>query len=257
MRQRFTRDVAIVDGSNTYKFCCENVYEFRRCMKFYTKEPGTVEWIKKSVKPGDIFYDVGANIGIYTILAAHCTGISGKVYAFEPHSANFTRLLDNISANSFQGIIVPCSFALNDRQGFFDFKYSSRDASSADNQLVSSPEQMNVASDAITKELKAATSIDMLLDIGKCLPPDHVKIDVDGIEISILKGMQSLLNGKNRPMSVQVEVGQLHKDEILNFMQDNNYILSEKHYTAAGLRKINQGQDPVTQVFNAIFNPTN
>ena len=84
-----------------------------------------------------------------------------------------------------------------------------------------------------------------------------MKVDVDGIEISILKGMQRLLDGHNRPVSVQVEVDPLHQDEILIFMQDHNYILSEKHYTAAGLRKINQGHDPAGQVCNVIFYPAN
>jgi len=255
LRQRLIRDVDIVDGSNTYRFRCENIYEFRRCMRFFTKEPGTIEWIKQTVKPGDIFYDVGANIGLFTIFAAFSTGKSGRVYAFEPHSANFVRLLDNISANNLQDVIVPCNFALNDIAGFFDFKHSASHAGAADNQLVASIEQTNLMSDAKINELKSATSMDILIDTGRCRLPDHVKIDVDGIEISILKGMDNLLKGENRPKSIQVEVDQNHKDDILLFMQAHNYTLSTKHYTAAGLRKINQGHDPEAQVINAIFYP--
>ena len=59
----------------------------------FVKESGTCEWIKNDIGPGDVFFDIGANIGIYSILAANRVGKTGKVYAFEPHSGNFTRLL--------------------------------------------------------------------------------------------------------------------------------------------------------------------
>jgi FkbM family methyltransferase len=61
-----------------------------------------------------VIYDVGANIGIYTIPAAKLVGATGRVYAFEPHSINFATLLLNIKANSLGAVVSGCNFALHD-----------------------------------------------------------------------------------------------------------------------------------------------
>jgi len=135
LRRTLVRDVEIVDTHSRYRFRCETLWELTRCMSLFTKEAGTCEWIENEVAPGEVFYDIGANIGIYSVLAAFRVGESGRVYAFEPHSANFTRLAANIVANSLQQIIVPCSFALNDVDGYFPFNYSSSEAASANSQL--------------------------------------------------------------------------------------------------------------------------
>ena len=127
----------ISDEMHHYRFQCRSFAEFSRSMKLFIKEPGACGWIKNGVKPGDVFYDIGANIGVYTIFAAQCIGANGKVYAFEPHSANFTRLLDNIRINQLGHVVVPCNFALNNRQGYFPFNYFSGRAATADSQLMS------------------------------------------------------------------------------------------------------------------------
>jgi hypothetical protein len=107
--------------------------------------------------------------------------------------------------------------------------------------------------DSKIAELKYATTIDDLIESKKIQPPQHVKIDVDGNEMSILRGMSRLLKGTDKPTSIQVELDKDEKEEILGFMQSNNYFCKEKHYTAAGIRKIDEGQDPERQVCNAIF----
>jgi len=66
-----------------------------RVETMYTKEPDTIEWLK-SMKPGEVLFDVGANVGIYSIFAAK-RGV--KVYAFEPESQNFAILQKNIWLN--------------------------------------------------------------------------------------------------------------------------------------------------------------
>ena len=58
-RQWLTRHIHISDGRYDYQFRCETVREFNRCLKLFTKEPGTFDWIDQNVKSGDIFYDVG------------------------------------------------------------------------------------------------------------------------------------------------------------------------------------------------------
>jgi len=252
-RQWLTRHIQIEDGQFSYRFRCETVREFNRCLKIFLKEPGTVDWIDQYVKSGDVFYDVGANIGVYTIIAASRTGKEGRVYAFEPHGANFARLIDNITENNLQQVVFPNNFALNDKDGFFHFHYKSAEVGTSDSQLSTSRNATRDEAEAQISELKYATTIDRLIDSGDIEAPQHIKIDVDGNEILILEGMRRLLAGPHCPISIQVEMNDPHQDKILEFMKEHQYRLATKHYTRSASRKIEEGSDPETLSYNAIF----
>jgi FkbM family methyltransferase len=253
INEKLIKEVDVFDGQRNFKFRCNNIHELRRGMRLFIKEPGTIEWIKKSLRPGDVFYDIGSNIGIYTIFAANFVGEHGKVYSFEPQSVNFSRLLDNIDVNHFSDRIIPCNFALHEEKGYFDFMYSAHESGSAHHQLIQGNKKNENTDDSKMVELKYATTVDDLIESRKIRPPQHVKIDVDGNEMSILRGMSQLLRSENKPKSVQVELDKDDKEEIMNFMKSINYFCKETHYTAAGIRKMEEGQDPEQQVCNAIF----
>ena len=89
LRQLLVRDIKIHDDASFYCFRCETVREFNHCLKIFSKEPGTHAWIRTGMKSGEVVYDIGANIGVFTVLAARDVAPGGKVYAFEPHAANF------------------------------------------------------------------------------------------------------------------------------------------------------------------------
>ena len=99
------------------------------------KEAGTVAWIKEHVKPGQVFLDVGANIGLYTILAGKHVGSDGLVYAFEPHLGNALRLMKNVRENGLDAQVKVLSVALNDTSGFIDFNYQAELSGSSMSQL--------------------------------------------------------------------------------------------------------------------------
>src|SRR5262249_11802872 len=87
-RENTIRKVEIRHDGRIYAFLCENLRDYARCAGIFLKEPGTCEWIDRTVREGGDFYDIGANIGVYSILAGH-RGPSGRVVAFEPHAGNF------------------------------------------------------------------------------------------------------------------------------------------------------------------------
>lgn len=252
-RQLLIRKIQIEDGEVNYRFSCETVREFYRCLKLFSKEPGTAEWIINSFRPGDVFYDIGANIGVYSILAASRTGNTGRVYAFEPHGANFARLVDNVRVNNLQNIIIPCNFALHNKEGFFPFNYTSSAAGTSNSQLSDRRNMTSPANEAQVAELKYATTIDRLIECNELKAPNHVKIDVDGNEYLILQGMSHLLANSDRPKSIQVEMSDPYKDQILAFMRSHKYRLFRKHYTRSKLRRIEEGSNPEHIDFNAIF----
>jgi FkbM family methyltransferase len=252
-RQKLTRDIHIIDGPYDYRFRCETVREFNRCLKIFGKEPGTVDWIREIVKENDIFYDIGANIGVYSVLAASRTGKGGRVYAFEPHGANFARLVDNIALNNLQQVVFPHNFALSDKEGLFPFHYKSCDVGTSDSQLSTGSDGTGVEKGIQISELKYGTTVDRLIASGDIKAPHHIKIDVDGNEFLILAGMSQLLSGTQRPQSIQVEMNDPHKLQILEFMKVHQYRLSGKHYTRSASRKISEGSDSEALSYNAVF----
>jgi FkbM family methyltransferase len=243
----------ITDGNSIYRLQCKTPREVGRCYKFFLKEPGTCQWIKNEVNEGDIFYDIGANIGIFTLLSAQAAGNTGKVYAFEPHGATFMQLLDNIAMSNLQHSVVACNFALNDKEGFFPFNYQSSEAGTSDSQLSSVLGFSGVEYQPQFSELKYTASIDSLIESGNFPAPHCIKIDVDGNELKILRGMSKLLDGSKRPRTLQVEINKRTEADILSFMKAHNYELEAKHYTRAVSKRIKRGEAPEKYHYNAIF----
>jgi len=255
LRARLVRQVEIIAGVSSFRFRCENYTEFARCLKMFVKEPGTCEWIASRVEPGDVFYDIGANIGVYTVLAARRVGPSGKVFAFEPHSATFARLLETISINGLSEIVTASSCALHEQQGFFPFSYFSPEAGSSQSQLNARGCVPAESSPSGVVELKFSASLDSLIATGSFAPADHIKIDVDGNELMILKGMAGLLSGHRPPKSIQVEINPGQRKDILDFMGSHGYAAVREHHTRKGAELVGNGSDPQGHAYNVIFQP--
>jgi hypothetical protein len=99
--------------------------------------------------------------------------------------------------------------------------------------------------------LKYAVSVDSLVSSGRFPAPQHVKIDTDGNDLQILRGMAQLLASPQKPKSIQVEVDDDRMGELVAFMHGKNYELSRRHYTRHGLDLIEQGLEP--KYYNATF----
>jgi FkbM family methyltransferase len=253
LRQPLVRDIEITEGTSAFRFRCETVREFNRCLKLFSKEPGTVAWIRTEVKRGQVVYDIGANIGVYTILAARQAGPNGKVYAFEPHAANFTRLIDNVIRNNLQDVVIPCSVALDAEAGFSHFNYDSANAGTSNSQFSAASGATVPNQGSEIAELKYATTIDRLMEVGRIASPHHIKIDVDGNEYRILQGMARLLGSPTAPLTIQVELNEPHTEEILAFLEARHYTLIEKHYTRSAARRMEQTGDKQSEGCNAVF----
>lgn len=83
-------------------FLCDDPIEVWRAETILEKEPGTIRWLDR-IQPGDVFYDVGANIGVYSLYAAKR---GAKVYAFEPHALNALHLARNATMNGLDITVV-------------------------------------------------------------------------------------------------------------------------------------------------------
>jgi FkbM family methyltransferase len=256
LRDLLLRRIEITNRSHSYRFCCGSVRELNRCLKLLSKEPGTVKWIETEMKPGDVFYDVGANIGIFSIYAARHLGPNGRVFAFEPHNFKFVRLVDNIRCNSLEGVVFPCNLPLHSSEGFGYFTYDSTIAGSSNSQFLCTagnprggPPVKGIS------ELKYAAPIDRLIELCRVPAPHHVKIDIDGNELEVLRGMRRLLESPQRPRSLQIELDANQREAIIEFLKGLGYRLTDTHYTCSASRRVVQPSLAPVNGCNGLFHP--
>ncbi|MCC7207423.1 MAG: FkbM family methyltransferase [Anaerolineae bacterium] len=161
--------------------------------------------LAEQLKPGQTVYDIGANVGFFTVLAAYLVGVMGMVYAFEPVPDNARTVRVNASLNGFQHIKV-VEKAAADHAGR-ETLILARDAGGA--MLESTNERPPDATREITVEL---IRIDDMVSAGTLRPPDFIKIDVEGAEMSVLRGMQQTMRD-HRPV-VLFEVDAEHAPDM-------------------------------------------
>ena len=257
LRRWLVSDVEVSDRSYKSFFVCENRLQAYRAVSLWQKEEGTMEWIDSGVRPGDRFLDIGANVGIYTIAAAHRVGPTGKVYAFEPHKPNAVSLMKNVLRNNFEGRVDILSLPLSKAPIVAPFHYTSLEPSVTGSQFGSTfvDGQSDQSFMPAATELCLGSSIDDLLASHVIEPPHLVKIDVDGIEIDILEGMRHLLMSDARPRSVQVELNLGEQELIVELMAECHYKLDHRHFTANGAKRRARGDDLSTIPHNAVFVP--
>jgi len=243
-------------GNYEITFECRSDLEVMRAQTLATKEVGTIDWILSDLKPGQIFLDVGANIGVYSLFAGKHLNGSGRVYSFEPHAVNVSGLLANAQANHLAERLQIFSCALNDCDGFFEFEYSSLKPGAAFNSLLGNSKDIPTATKkhcSSIKEFKAAYSVDSLIERGVILPPDHIKIDVDGIELRIVHGMRKLLSSHRPPASLQIELDPETAQEITSLMANFGYSHTFRHDTLSGKKSLANGAEPASIAHNVVF----
>ena len=240
-----------VDG---LRFVCETELETWRAETLLTKEPGTIAWLDAELTPGSVFYDIGANIGAYTLYAARRVGPDGMVYAFEPHVANAASLLRNVQANGFQDRVRVLTCAVHSVDGWQPFYYRSISAGASGSQLThmqDAEDGQAFAPKAV--ELKRATTLHSVLASGTALFPDAIKIDVDGNELGILRGLFVPGSQSTWPQTLQVEMHAFNRQDISDLCASCGYRQTGQHFTKRGERQMSKGMDPANIPNNGIF----
>ncbi len=149
-------------------------------------ESSVQEAMVRHLEPGAVMYDIGANIGFFSLLGARLTGPEpGHVYAFEPAPVNAEAIRVNAERNEFRNITVIAK-AVGERSGRVRLQLVDDAAWSKLEAYGAHP----LTEDILEVEQVA---IDELLDAGEVRPPGLVKIDVEGAELAVLEGMRRTL----------------------------------------------------------------
>lgn len=198
---------------------------------FYNKEPETLQWIDNFTKNKKIiFWDIGSNIGLYSIYAA--TQIENiEVISFEPSTSNLRILSRNISINNLENKVkifqIPLGIKKNNFLEFNEGKFVEGECNnSIDKNIDFEGKQMNPAN----KYQIFSTNIDEIIDNQILEIPDYIKIDVDGIEHLILKGGIKLFK-EQKILEVQIEINENYLDQynnVLKIMNECSFVFKEK-----------------------------
>lgn len=165
---------------------------------FYPEHP-ELRFLSRFVQRGMTVLDVGANQGIYTIVAARATGPQGRVYAFEPSPSELAKLRWNLRLNRFRNATVVES-AVSSLSGQATF-HAAEPMKGGFSGLRRPSEYLHVESREITVPV---TTLDEFVRERDIATVDFLKVDVEGAELDLIEGARALLSSEHQPV-VQFE----------------------------------------------------
>jgi FkbM family methyltransferase len=190
-------------------------------------EPAVQAALAAHLKPGDVFYDLGANIGFYTLLAARIVGLRGKIFSFEPDFQNARRLERNIVRNGFTNVSI-IEAGVWSTSG--ERSFSSANVGSPDRGVGSFIDE---AAAHETLSVLPCLAID---DFAKSAPPPAgIKCDVEGAELEAMRGARDTL-ARHRPWLLCETQNAENSDSIRAMLAELGYsiqAISDVHLFAA------------------------
>jgi FkbM family methyltransferase len=231
IQERSYKFIKILDKK--IKFFVPNQLLEWRVDTYFTKEPETLKWIDSfEEKDNLIFWDIGANIGLYSIYNSLKHPKSTTI-AFEPSSSNLRVLTRNISINNLEKKIKVVPTPLTNKKNIFQEMKEGQFIEGG--ALNSFGEKFDFEGKEFKPTMRynvLGTTMNFLIENSILDVPDYIKIDVDGIEHLILEGGDKFLNNE-KVKSLSIEINENFKkqyNEVLNLMDKYNFkILHKKH----------------------------
>jgi len=230
-QERSYKSIKILDKE--IKFFVPNQITNWRVDTYFSKEPETLEWIDGFEKKENlIFWDIGANIGLYSIYNSLKNPKSTTI-AFEPSSSNLRVLTRNISINNLEKNIKVVPIPLTNKENIFQEMNEVHFIEGG--ALNSFGEKFDFEGKEFKPTMKynlLGTTMNYFIENSILDIPDYIKIDVDGIEHLILEGGDKFLNDK-KVKSLSIEINENFKeqyDKVLNLMNKYEFkLLHKKH----------------------------
>jgi len=195
--------------------------------------------IRDNIKEGHIVIDVGANIGYYTLIFAQLAGTTGKVFAFEPEPKNFELLQKNVKVNDYSNTINQ-NYAVSDSNGNVSLFL-------AKNGIVGHRiSNFDINSNSIL--VKKIPLDDYFTKLNLLDKINFVKIDVEGFEFGVLKGMTKIIEkSKNLKIFLEfnrtgIEEAGFDPKEILDFLYKNNFKIYFLNYKENSINEADKNQ---------------
>jgi FkbM family methyltransferase len=201
-------------------------------------EPLETNLVKNEVHSDDVVIDVGANVGYYTLLMAKLTGQNGKVFSFEPEPSNFNLLKENVEINSYQNVTL-------EQKAVANMNGKTKLYLCETNTEMHRLYQSN--SKKFNKSIEVdVTTLDDYFKKSKYLNKiNFIKIDAEGSELDVLKGMKTILK-ENIKLKIMLEFIPRHllgsgsePQELIEFLQNQNFQLSYVNQVEKRIEPVN------------------
>jgi FkbM family methyltransferase len=202
-----------------------------------------IELVSRLLSPGDVFVDGGANVGLFTLVAAARVGPLGKVLAFEPGHVVRLRLLENVTLNGFQQVVV-MPFALSSQSGEASFRAFDIAGAGLNHLAPAGDEGGDVETVALTTLDAAITPLDR-----KRL--SLIKLDLEGAEHAALLGASSILRESQPDILLEVEPAHLGRmgstaDQVAALLRQHHYGLYRVVRSGTGTLSLESVEEIVT-----------
>ena len=197
------------------------------------KEPETVEWLERTFSDSNVLYDIGANVGAYSLVAAAAGGPNSRVIAIEASPFTFASLCANVVLNDFTERITPLQLLLTERAGVRSFVLGSTIAGEA-----SHPGELMGGRGLDL----AAMPLDEAVRLLQLPHATHLKIDVDGGEDAVLDGAAATLRSPAlMHLLIEVESGRTDLDHVERTLAD------------AGLTRVSSVRHGASDTYNWLY----
>ncbi len=199
-------------------------------MHLQENEPETLRWLN-SLPANEVLWDIGANNGLYTIYAAKALGL--RVLAFEPSASTYAVLTRNIELNGLGGRVDAYCLAFDDHSHLEHLRMASTEAGHSMHAF-GQDHSVKGAIQTVFRQAVTGFSIADFCRLFNPTLPDHIKLDVDSIELKILQGAAEILSAHVKTVMVEVEEDQIGRDiqaflTGLGFAEDRAYAADLGH----------------------------
>ena len=210
---------------------------------FESREPETLAWIESFETPCR-FWDVGANIGAFSLYAGLRPGV--EVSAFEPAAATYGALCRNIAANDLGARVRAYCVALSDRTQLGSLNLSGTNAGSVFNAFASTEDCFGNEIAVVFRQGMVGFSVDDFRRLFRLPAPNYLKVDVDSTEEQILAGASETLRDPDlRSVLIELEASDTARNHRLMGALE-----------AAGLSLSLRGREVQKDVVNGVFTRT-
>jgi FkbM family methyltransferase len=195
-----------------------------RAETFWEKEPETIAWAESfyQLEQRNLdFIDVGANLGIYSLFALS-TGFYKRVIAIEPMPLNFRQLEKNIAMNNFEEKVVLYNQPLYSHSVLTRFEFSDERIGSSGGQVIEKDSSPLANGESLVQCLTGDEIVESNF-VKSCV----IKLDVDGLELEILKGFKNALtSGIVRSVLVEATIHNI--ESIIGLMEKYSFFLDTR-----------------------------
>lgn len=215
----YSRSV-IYKSAHGFKFALRNHKAFSRIMSLKAKEPETISWLDEWADDKTIFWDVGANLGLFSLYFSSIC--KGNAVLFEPLPSNVSAIIENFNLNDLTPTIV--TTPLSDKDELVTL--GAKDAAGASNLAMKKQSSSRTIENRCDFVLPAITAAS-LVEAGLPLP-SMIKIDTDGSEGLILIGLKNILESGS-VKTVLIETDQATLPFLSEILEGCNYTLRNKY----------------------------